>query len=657
VTVLKSLRKNITESELRKNLHVLLIWRFFVVMFLFSICRVAFYLINKGYFPNTTFSGMMTMMGGGLVFDTTAVLYTNLLYFVLFLLPFGYRFNQVFQAVMKYVYLTFNGLALLANVADFIYFQFGFRRTTASIFSEFKHESNLGALMPKFIVGYWYVVLIWLALMAILYFTYGPDPVRKTTNKLWKSKGFLLFRDSALLVVFSLFIVAGLRGDLKHSTRPITLSNAGKYINEPLEANIVLNTPFSVYRTISKKPLERMDYFKTEEDLVRVYNPVHQFVTEVPMRKENVVVLILESFGSEYTRSFNPHLEGGNYEGYTPFLDSLIANGTMFTQSFSNGRKSIDAMPSVLASIPMLVEPFVLTSYSSNKLNSLATLLNAEGYHTAFFHGAPNGSLGLEAFTNAVGFKEYYGMDNFPDKGAFDGSWGIWDEEFLQFFAGKMNTFQQPFCTAIFTVSSHHPFVVPDRYKNTFKKGPNPINQCIGYTDYSLRRFFEAASKMPWYQNTLFVITGDHTSQSSYLEYKTNIGAFKVPVIFYKPDGSLKRVVDGLAQQIDIMPSVLSYLNYQKPYVAFGRNLFDEQEEPFVITYTSNTYQLVMGDYLYLYNGLTNTGFYHLKSDVLLSKNLSGQFPDIEKRMEQKIKAIIQQYHNRMLDNRLTAEK
>jgi phosphoglycerol transferase MdoB-like AlkP superfamily enzyme len=161
---------------------------------------------------------------------------------------------------------------------------------------------------------------------------------------------------------------------------------------------------------------------------------------------------------------------------------------------------------------------------------------------------------------------------------------------------------------------------------------------------------------MPWYQNTLFIITGDHTSQSAYLEYKTNIGAFRVPVIFYKPGGSLKGVVDGLAQQIDIMPSVLGYLNYDKPYVAFGRNLFEAPDDPFVITYTSNTYQLVMGDYLYLFNGLTETGFYNLKDDILLSKNLSGQMPDVEKKMELKVKAFIQQYNNRMLENRLTVE-
>jgi len=600
----------------------------------------------------------MRLMSGGLVFDTTAVLYTNLLYFFLFLLPFEFRYNLVFQTAMKFLYLITNSLALTANCCDFIYFQFGFRRTTASIFSEFKHETNLGALIPRFIVGYWYVVLIGLALIAILYFTYGPSRITKSvTPKVRKAQLIQYLSGTVLFVVFGTLIVAGLRGDLKHSTRPITLSNAGKYISEPLEANIVLNTPFAIYRTISKQSLEKENYFNSQEDLDKVYTPVHKPVVNAPFQKQNVVILILESFGCEYTKTYGHHLDGGTYEGYTPFLDSLIGNSRMYLQSFSNGRKSIDAMPSVLASIPMMVEPFSLTSYSANKINSIASLLNGEGYYTAYFHGAPNGSMGFDAFANAAGFKDYYGLNEYPNKKDFDGSWGVWDEEFFQFFAGKMNQFKQPFCTAIFSVSSHHPFIVPERYKGKFRQGPMPIHQCINYTDYALKRFFETASRMPWYNNTLFVITGDHTSQSVHLEYKTNIGAFKVPVIFYKPDGSLKSVIDDLAQQIDIMPSILGYLNYNHPYLAFGRNLFDPQAEPFVITYTSNTYQLVMGDYLFLYNGLTETGFYNVRTDLLLSNNMTGQYPEIEKKMEGKIKAIIQQYNNRMIDNKLTVGK
>ncbi len=658
VVVPRFLNKYFSDIELDRNIYLLLIWRFFILMVLFSACRLSFYLINIGYFPNTSFAGMIKLMGAGLVFDSSAILYTNFLYFLLLLLPFAYRYNLTYQTAMKYFFLITNGLALLANTSDFIYFQFGFRRTTASIFSEFSNENNLGALLPKFIVGYWYVVTIWMLMVAALYFLYGPFHTRKNeVPHHWKSHFSPLLRSNILLVIFGILMLAGIRGNFNFAGRAITLSNAGKYIREPLEANIVLNTPFTVFRTIGKQYFEAENYFSSEAEMDSLYTPIHHPVVTAPFEKQNVVVIILESFGAEYTKSYGHHLDNNTYQGYTPFLDSLIGSSRMYLRSYSNGRKSVDAMPSVLASIPMMEEPFLLTSYANNNYNSIASILDSEGYHTAYFHGAPNGSLGFDVFASHAGFQEYYGMNEYPDKKDFDGSWGIWDEEFLQFFAGKMNEFKQPFCTALFSVSSHHPFEVPEKYKGKFKKGPVPILQCISYTDYALKRFFQTASKMPWYKNTLFVITGDHTSQSSYLEYKTNIGAFKVPVIFFKPDGSLKGVVDDLAQQIDILPTVLGFLNYDKPYFAFGRNLLNPAEESFVITYTTNTYQLLMGDYLYLFNGLTETGLYNVKKDLLLSNNLVGLFPEIENRMEEKVRAFVQQYNNRMINNRLLVGK
>ena len=644
------------DLKLKNNLYLMLFWRFVIVMFLFSLCRVIFYIINSGYFPNTTFAGMMKIMRGGIVFDTTAVLYTNILYFVLFLLPFTFKYNTIYQTILKYIFYITNSIALLMNCGDFIYFQFTMRRTTASVFSEFKHETNFGSLIPKFMVDYWYVVVIWIAMIAILVLTYGK--IKKSIEtKGWKGHLVYFVNGSVLLLLFATLTVGGLRGGFRHSTRPITLSNAGQYISEPLEATIVLNTPFAVIRTLKKQALVKESYFKSDDELSKVYTPIHTPSPKSKFKRQNVVIFILESFGREYFKTYNPEIENGKYEGYTPFLDSLIQHSLMGKYAFCNGRKSIDAMPSVLASIPMMVEPFVLTSYSGNKFNSIASILGKEGYHTAYFHGAPNGSMGFQAFANVAGFQEYYGMSEYPNSSDFDGMWGVWDEEFFQFFANKLNGFKQPFCAAIFSVSSHHPFKVPERYEGKFKKGTLPIHQCIGYTDFSLKRFFETASKMPWYDSTLFVITNDHANQAYFPEFKTNIGVFSGPFIMYKPDGSLKGVTNDLVEQIDIMPSILGYLNYNQPFVAFGRNIFDSSQEPFVITYTASTYQLLIGDYLYLNDGTTETGLYKFKTDKLLSENLKGKFPDVESKMKTKLKAIIQQYNNRMIDNKLTIGK
>jgi phosphoglycerol transferase MdoB-like AlkP superfamily enzyme len=278
--------------------------------------------------------------------------------------------------------------------------------------------------------------------------------------------------------------------------------------------------------------------------------------------------------------------------------------------------------------------------------------LGQQGYQTSFFHGAPNGSMGFQAFTKLAGFQRYYGRDEFNDDQYFDGIWGIWDEEFFGFFANELNTMTEPFYSTIFSVSSHHPFEVPERYQGVFPKGSLPLHQCIGYTDNALKLFFEQISKMPWFNNTLFVITADHSTMPYHEEYKNNLGAFSIPMIFYTPDGSLISGFNNrLAQQIDIMPSVLSHLKFPFPFVAFGNNLFDEDLPPFVINYIGGNYQFMADGYVLYFDGKKLTGIYDYLKDPSLTQNLinSIDVPQTERLM----KAVLQQYNNRMIENRL----
>ncbi len=532
--MVQSYKEYFSSVKLKGNLYSVLVWRFLLLMILFSACRILFFFFNKDFFPNTSFSGLTTILWGGLQFDTTAILYTNILYFFLFLIPFTFRYNTVYQSILKYIFVITNSLAIGANCADIVYFQFTMRRTTASVFKEFKNEENFGSLIPKFITDYWYIFLIWILLTVILVLLYRKVE-KPSIQKGFKNRAVYFVNGLAIMLIFLTLIVGGLRGGFRHSTRPITLSNAGQYVKEPLETAIVLNTPFAIYRTLEKQSLKKVNYFNQQE-LEAIYNPIHHNHSSDSMKRSNVVIFILESFGREYIEAYNKHLLSEGYQGFTPFLDSIIGNSLYYKHSFANGRKSIDAMPSNLASIPMMVEPYFLTSYSGNKINSIASILRNEGYHTAFFHGAPNGSMGFQAFANVAGFQEYYGLNEYPSSEGFDGMWGVWDEEFFQFFADKLNDFKQPFCAALFSVSSHHPFKVPERYEGRFPKGTLPIHQCVAYTDYSLKKFFEKASKMSWFDNTLFVFTADHANQSYYPEYKTNIGVFAVPIIFHKPE-------------------------------------------------------------------------------------------------------------------------
>jgi hypothetical protein len=644
--------KRITEGLVWKgNIYRALLFRLLLVMALFSVCRIGFYLFNTGFFPDMSFGNFLRLMLGGLTFDLATLLYVNMLYILLMILPFTLRFHQYYQQGLKYLFFVTNGIALAANVTDFIYYRFTLRRTTADVFQQFENEQNMGSLWIKFLVDYWYAVIFWIVLMIVMVLAYNR--IRVTGPQLKNKIAYYIFSVLAIPLIAYL-IVGGVRGGFRHSTRPITLSNAGEYVKDPREISIVLNTPFAVLRTLGKTKVQKMNYF-TAEEVEKVYTPEHHPSDSAVFVKNNVVVIILESFSKEFFGTFNKEKEGGTYKGYTPFLDSLIQHSRTFEYSFANGRKSIDGLPSVISSIPSLGVPYFLSPYSGNKINSLASLLKQKEYHTSFFHGAPNGSMGFQAFMNIAGVEHYYGKTEYNNDADFDGIWGIWDDKFLSFYADKLNEFPQPFLSSFFSVSSHHPFKVPAEYENKFKGGPLVIHKCIEYTDYALRKFFEKASAMPWYENTLFVITADHTSSEiEFAEGRTAWGFFSIPVIFFKPDHSLAGSESTIVQQIDIMPTVLGYLHFDKPYVAFGRDVFNNHTTPFAFNYKDNAYQLFEGDHLLQFDGTRSVGLYNFKTDKLTRHNLLDSLPAVRQPMEQKIKAIIQQYNNRMIEDRLT---
>lgn len=640
--------------KLRGNSYVALALQFLLMMVLYAVCRVLFYLFNTSFFPDMTLSRFTRILGGGVRFDLAGLLYLNSLFIILSILPFHFRFRQGYQKVLKYIYFVTNGVGLAINIADIFYYKFTLRRTTISVFSQFKNEKNKLALFFQFVVDYWYAVFVLAALVWFMVYLFNRIKISgpQLQNK-WAfySSGLLMMP----IIVYLFF--GGARGGFAHSTRPITLSNAAEYAAVPKDINLVLNTPFALMRTINSAVVEKVNYFASDSELAKTFTPVHYPADSTGFRARNVVVIILESFSREFVGIYNRDMGIKDYKGYTPFLDSLIGESLAFHYSFANGRKSIDAMPSVICSIPSIEVPYVLSHFSGNKVNSMASLLKDKGYYSAFFHGAPNGSMGFQAFANLCGFDDYFGKTEYGNDDDYDGIWGIWDEKFLQFYANKMNTFKQPFYTNFFSVSSHHPYNLPAGYATKFKGGSKDIYKTLEYTDYSLKKFFETAKKMPWYENTLFVFTADHCSaEITYPEFNTAWGYFSIPVFFFKPDGSLKSMKPEIIQQIDIMPTVLGYLHYDKPYIAFGRNILDPQTAPFAFNYLDNVYQAFIDNYLLQFDGTKSIGLYNFKEDKLLKNNLISGLPEVVAAIEPRLKAFIQQYNNRMVDDDLTME-
>ncbi|MBC7440427.1 MAG: LTA synthase family protein, partial [Flavobacterium sp.] len=364
-------------------------------------------------------------------------------------------------------------------------------------------------------------------------------------------------------------------------------------------------------------------------------------------------IFILESNGREYFGSFNKSEKIPNYKGYTPFVDSLAQHSLIFTNAYSNGWKSIHAVSSVLAGIPSFKDAFTSSPFPKQKTTSLISTLKSIGYSASFFHGAPNGSMGFLGYTNILGIDNYYGKTEYDNDADFDGVWGIWDEPFFQYFNKTISAKKQPFMATLFSVSSHEPYKIPEKYNGKFPKGDANIHQCIGYTDFALKQFFNKARHESWFKNTIFVLVGDHGNTVFYDEYKKELNRNAVAMMIYTPDEKYKGVNTDFAQQIDIFPTILDMIGYEKPFRSWGRSLVGTTKNPpFVIKYAQNVYQYMSGDYVCIFDGKKAIGFYD-KNDkdmkINLIKNRNAQM-DL---LELKCKAFIQDYMLRVIDRKL----
>lgn len=631
-----------------------------MMMAVYMASRWFFYAMNLSHFQETDFSDMLGICRGGLRFDFSALAYLNIALVVAQFIPFKFRDTVKYQKVIKKIFLIINSIGIFINVADTVYFEFGGRRTTAMFFSEFANENNIAKILAHSVVEY---PLVWLFGVAMIFLScklyYNPIKFNKPSDDYAAPKVYYPVHTVAFLVAV-LITFAGLRGGLAWKMHPLRQDSADLYCKRPIETALVLNTPFTILTTVHQTDYKDPKFYP-EEKLDSLFYPVVNLKSDGgEMKKYNVVMFLLEGFSREFVGFFNR-----DSIGYTPFLDSLISQSYSFEYSFANGLRSVDCMPASMAGIPRYIEPYCYFVYSNNYLQGLPELLKNEGYTTTFFHGAPNTTLGFQAFANSIGFESYYGMDEYDHKEFFDGTWAIFDEPYLKYFADMTNSIAEaknPFFVTVFTASSHEPFAMPDEYKDVFTKGSIPMHKTVSYADNAIRKFFEKVRDKEWFNNTVFVFTADHTGPSFRDDYNNDMGRLLIPIFFYTPGGQLPVKCDStrLMQQTDIKPSLLSLLNYQKPVFTFGKNIFQEDSSfvNFVFNNRNNSSMYYLDTLMIEYSQDQLYGIFDYKKDFSLKNNLIAQkdsFPQFPF-MDEKIKAIIQQYISRMKNNNLTVK-
>jgi arylsulfatase A-like enzyme len=622
---------------------LLLAKRLGIAYLLYFITRLIFYAYNRPLFPAVGIADFFRDAVYGLRFDSFSIAATNSLFILLSLIP-GPLFRRTwYRRVLYWLFMAVNTLCVCANLVDTGYFAFIRKRSTADLFAQLGGQTDVLKLVPQFAADFWLLVVFLAAIVFGVHKLYMRTRLRDVPGENSRGAKVILVCVGMFILTAGLAVLA-IRGGVQRV--PIDIVSAGAVAGSE-EAPIVLNTPFTLIKTVDHRPLEALNYY-TADELDAIYSPIHHYRDSV-FKKQNVVVLILESFSKEYTKL-------GGKPGLTPFLDSLMGHSLIFTNGYSNGTKSIEGIPAILSSLPSLMDdPLINSMYANNRQSSFASLLRGEGYETAFFHGGINGTMNFNDWAKLAGYQAYLGRNEYMNDDDFDGFWGIWDEPFLQFAAMRMGKMKQPFHAAVFTLSSHHPYFVPKEYKGKFPEGPLENSVSIRYADHSLRRFFATASKMDWYKNTLFVLVADHCGISDSPFFSNPVGFLSIPILFYRPDNSLKGVHGKVSSQIDILPHAMRLLGYNKPFFAFGEG-FRRPRVGFEPWYHNGTHHVFSDSLTYWYTGGELQNVYNYTKDSLLHHNLKGNYPFMDSTITTMQNAFLQSYHYVMINNLGAAE-
>lgn len=608
-----------------------------VVFVLHTICRLFFYYFNRLHFQELSIGELIALQFYGLRFDAFSIAATNALYILLCALPFKFYYSHIYKKTTSIIFIVTNAFAIALNFIDFAYFPFTQKRSNYDVGNLiFGGQTEFTKLIPHFITDYWYLILLYIVFM------WAMIKIHLKIRKNEKPK-FVDFSLKKSFVYFFIFTsitfatVLGIRGGLQKI--PIVLVDAANYTS-PKYIPILINTPFSILKSADLTELKPITIF-TEDELKKQYNPIHPADTG-GFKNYNVCIIILESFSKEFTGI-------GNRASYTPFLDSLMSKSVLYKNAISNGKTSINGIPSIIASIPCFLENQYLNSmYSNNNLQTLPNILKTKGYQSVFYHGGTNGSMNFNSFAQLAGYDSYYGRTEYNNEDDYDGQWGIWDEPFLKKTVTDMSNLKQPFFTSVFTLSSHNPYKVPEKYKGKFPKGNYEITESIGYADYALKQFFNDARKQKWFDNTLFVITADHTSISDDPFYSNLIGQYSIPIMIYKSD-LIPKVEERTVQQIDILPTVLDYLNYDKPFYSFGKSMLTDSKQP-AIFYNSPNFYCVQDSCFFILSNHQFIEKYNFKKDSIMQTNIISNNKEMQ--LLNFCNAYIQKYTNDVIKNK-----
>ncbi|MFD2606863.1 sulfatase-like hydrolase/transferase [Euzebyella marina] len=292
--------------------------------------------------------------------------------------------------------------------------------------------------------------------------------------------------------------------------------------------------------------------------------------------KPNIVFIMVEGLGRDFVG------EGAEFGGFTPFLDKLTKQSLYWENCLSNTGRTFGVLPSLMGSLPFGKSGFMELEKYPNKL-TLYGILKNNGYHTSFYQGTNSAFDNVDRFLNSENIDFILDKSGFGNKytlqaeDAAGSSWGYPDKELFKKSMSLPRDNENPRMEVYMTISTHEPFIPPqqDKYEQKVKnilsssshegktrkvieKNSN-VFATLMYTDEALEYVFEEYKKKPGYENTIFIITGDHRLIP--IPQRNNLSRFHVPLIMFSPMLKSPRKMSALTSHFDVTPSLLALLD------------------------------------------------------------------------------------------------
>jgi phosphoglycerol transferase MdoB-like AlkP superfamily enzyme len=293
----------------------------------------------------------------------------------------------------------------------------------------------------------------------------------------------------------------------------------------------------------------------------------------MPAKKLNVVLVLEESFGSVYFDDVFEDRQRGYRNTVSPNWHRIAEDGLLFTNIYATGDRTVRALEAIFTSFPPIPGISTARRNGSEGMNSLPFLLRQFGYRSTFLYGGPTSFDNMGYFWRSIGFDRVLGQSDIADRG-FKTIWGVADEYMFKEALARiddMATEPGPFFFACLTVSNHRPFRYPDG-RIPQRPGLGFKEQAAAYADWSLGQFIDAARGKPWFDDTVFVLIGDH-GPKVWGAAQIPVQGFRVPLVIYAPK-HLKPARNAiLGSSMDVAPTLLGLLglSYDSPF--FGIDL------------------------------------------------------------------------------------